>query len=348
MKTVSRVISSVCLLVITALAVAAAKSMPLLFVSWYPDFSRKAMDFLANITGVFPFPVWEILAALLLAAGIVSLIKSLAKLKILRWLSGVLWTASLLLLLFTALWGLNHLLPTKTEDIVDIQITSVPELHDAAAYYGEKASALAAQVQRDDSGLPVMDGYAAEAAENMRRLEPMGFYVPEKLEVKTLWAGQLFSYAGTTGIFVPFTGEACVNPGTYAASLPFVSCHELAHRMGITDEEEADFLAFLATREGSVDAQYSAYYSAFLYCYNALYALSPDAALELFSKQTPQLQKDLQQAGEYYATFEGSVQDAVKKVNDAYLKAFDEEGIQSYDLVSNALVAWYEKNEKNA
>ena len=36
------------------------------------------------------------------------------------------------------------------------------------------------------------------------------------------------------------------------------------------------------------------------------------------------------------------MQDAAQKVNDAYLKAFDEEsGVQSYGEVADLLIAWY-------
>ena len=49
-----------------------------------------------------------------------------------------------------------------------------------------------------------------------------------------------------------------------------------------------------------------------------------------------------QAANEHYAQYEGKVQDAAQKVNDAYLKAFSEEsGVQSYGEVADLLIAWY-------
>ena len=51
---------------------------------------------------------------------------------------------------------------------------------------------------------------------------------------------------------------------------------------------------------------------------------------------------DLRAANEHYAQYEGKVQDAAQKVNDAYLKAFSEEsGVQSYGEVADLLIAWY-------
>ena len=49
-------------------------------------------------------------------------------------------------------------------------------------------------------------------------------------------------------------------------------------------------------------------------------------------------------ANEHYAQYEGKVQDAAQKVNDAYLKVFSEEsGVQSYGEVADLLIAWYQK-----
>ena len=51
---------------------------------------------------------------------------------------------------------------------------------------------------------------------------------------------------------------------------------------------------------------------------------------------------DAQAANEHYVQYEGKVQDAAQKVNDAYLKAFSEEsGVQSYGEVADLLIAWY-------
>ena len=56
------------------------------------------------------------------------------------------------------------------------------------------------------------------------------------------------------------------------------------------------------------------------------------------------IRADAQAANEHYAQYEGKVQDAAQKVNDAYLKAFSEEtGVQSYGEVADLLIAWYQQ-----
>ena len=137
-----------------------------------------------------------------------------------------------------------------------------------------------------------------------------------------------------------------VDPDTYAASLPFTMCHELAHRLTIAAEDEANFAAFLAsTAHEDVAFRYSGWYSAFVYCYNALYEADQAAATEIWDAMSETLRTDCRRANAHYKPYEGTVQDVAQQVNDAYLKAFDEEaGVKSYGKVADLLIAWYLKN----
>ena len=161
--------------------------------------------------------------------------------------------------------------------------------------------------------------------------------------MKKLLSGRLFSYMGFTGIFMAFTAESNVNPETFSASLPFTMCHELAHRLTVAAEDEANFCAFLACRENPDPAfQYSCWYSAFIYTYNALYKVDKSAASEIWNAMSATVREDCLRANAHYDQFEGQVQEVANKANDAYLKAFREEsGVQSYGEVADLLIAWY-------
>lgn len=50
----------------------------------------------------------------------------------------------------------------------------------------------------------------------------------------------------TEGVFIPFTGEALVNEALPACCLPYVACHEAAHARGVTREDDANLMAYLA------------------------------------------------------------------------------------------------------
>ena len=140
-----------------------------------------------------------------------------------------------------------------------------------------------------------------------------------------------------------------MNPDTYAASLPFTMCHELAHRQGYAAEDDANFCAYLACMASdNVEFQYSGAYSAFVYVYNALHSADRDLAAQVWELASPQLRADCAAANAHYAQYEGKVQEVAQEANDAYLKAFDQEdGVQSYGAVADYLIALYQA-QKNS
>ena len=160
--------------------------------------------------------------------------------------------------------------------------------------------------------------------------------------VKPLLLSEGFGYLGITGVYVCLTGESSVSRAEYPASLSFTMCHELAHSLAFAAEDEANFCAFLACEQSpSPILRYSGYYNAFVYCYNALHKADPAAAQSLWSACSEEVLHDCRVHVEYNQQYEGKVQDAAQKVNDTYLKAFHEEGVQSYGLVADYLIAHY-------
>ena len=187
---------------------------------------------------------------------------------------------------------------------------------------------------------------AARAGEGYTPLgERYELFSGSTAKVKRLAAWQLYSRFGTTGIYMCLTAEAGVNPDTYAAWLPFTMCHEIAHRQTVAAEDGANFCAYLACMENpSAEFQYSGAMAAYIYCSNALMKADRTAASEIWNSVAPGIRADAQAANEHYAQYEGKVQDAATKVNDAYLKAFSEEtGVQSYGEVTDLLIAWYQQ-----
>ncbi len=353
MKTISRVILSAILMVLTGLLVAAALNAPAMVFSFYPAFSRRVTGALAALSSPFPFALWEILALLLLLWGVYTLIRCLARGAVLRWFSGVLLGFSAALFCFVAIWGLGHFGPTVGEQLgLEVREYTEDELYAAAAYYAGQANAYAAQVGREDSGVLRLSSFrilANQAAQGYQALaREYSFFDGSAAPVKRLTAWKLFSYFGITGVFVPFTGESSVNPDTFAASLPHTMCHEIAHRMGFPAEDDANFCAYLACmRNESPEFRYSGAYSAFLHCYNALYAENPARAVKVWEIASGQLRDDCYAATRHYEPYEGAVQEAAQKVNDAYLKAFQEEaGVKSYGEVADYLIAWYLEQAK--
>lgn len=344
MRAVSRLILSAVILLVTGLLAAVAMYLPQFFFPFYTNLSRQILAVISTITGAFPFALWEIGLVLIVLLALFFLFKNR---KVFSWLSGIVLLASVLVFLFTALWGLNHFGPTIDEHL---QMTVTPyakeQLISTTRYMGEQASRWADQVDREADGSMTDDfkGWA-DIAENgydtLAQADP--FFQGSGAPVKKLLSGRLFSYMGFTGIFIAYTAECNVNPETFSASLPFTMCHELAHRLPVAAEDEANFCAFLACKENPDPAfQYSCWYSAFLYTYNALYKADRDSAAAVWNTLSETVRQDCRRANAHYDRFEGQVQEAATKANDVYLKVFKEEsGVQSYGEVADLLIAWY-------
>lgn len=74
-------------------------------------------------------------------------------------------------------------------------------------------------------------------------------------------------YIGYLAFYQPITGEAIIRADVPLLTLPFTSCHELAHQMGYASEAEANFIAFVvASKTSDPVFKYSMLLQMFTYC----------------------------------------------------------------------------------
>ena len=344
-------ISAVTLAALTGLLVLAATQWTDVFFRFYPAFSRWILGVLAGITSVTSFPLWEPGLCLIVLWGIISLIRSLVRHHFLRWLSGLLLTLCGAAFFFMAVWGLNYFAPPMSDRLgLETQERTPAELREVTAYFLQKANETAPLVERnadgviEAAGLSQLGKQAGAGYETLAKT--MDCFDGSTARVKTLLSSKWFGKTGTTGIFIAFTGESSISSTTFAASVPFTMCHELAHRQAVTAEDDANFCAYLACMASeSDDFRYSGAFGAYIYCHNALSKDDKTAASQIWSTLSDGVIADIRAANEHYAQYEGKVQDAAQKVNDTYLKAFSEEsGVQSYGEAADLLIAWYLKN----
>lgn len=335
------------LLLLSAGVIAAARAFPDFWFSFYTDFSRNVLSFLAMITAPAPFILWQPGLIVLILAALVLLGISLKKRLFLDWLSWVLEVCALLFFLIVGLWGLNHFGPEIGEQIgLDVGQYTKSQLAEATRYYAGKASEASLQVERDEAGDPVFPQFSQmgqTAVENYRILaasQPR--FSGCGTAVKPLFFSKAYGYMGITGVYLCLTAEPGVSTETYIVSQPYIMCHELAHGMAVAAEDEANYCAFLACEASrSEEFRYSGYYNAYVYCSNALYEIDKDAAMDIAAQCSDELNHDAHVHVVHNSQYDGAVQDAAQAVNDGYLKAFGEEGTRSYGLVADYLIAHY-------
>ncbi len=325
----------------------------------YPYVSRMLTSSLADWTGSMSFCLWQVLLIGLVVAGIASIILMVVlRWNFFQWLGWVCATVSCIFMLNTVVYELNAYASPLADDIrLEITDYTVSELNEATVYFRDQANALAQSVARDEDGDPAFgtfDELAAQAADGYEALtydQAISVFAGSTAPVKKLgWSG---FYGRDTGVTVPLTGEAAVNPRVPAAVLPYAMCKEIAHRMCIYSEADADFAAFLSGISNSSEAfQYSAYLMAYRYCYDSLSSI-PTSTAQACAAQTDSgvndlLRHDLQVYTKFFG--KGSSSTASRTVSGADTTDATDSGevqlitFSSYSTVTDLLASWYIQN----
>ena len=322
----------------------------------YPYVSRLIQTTMADWSAGVDVCMWQIFAILLVCAFVASIVLMIIfRWNVAQWLGWVLTGVSLVWMLHTAVYGLNNYAGPLAEDIrLEVTKYNVTELTEATTYFRDQANALAQKVERTDDGtvkFPSFEELAEKAPEGFKTLTydySYSVFAGSDAPVKKLgWSG-MYTSMGIAGVTMPLTGESAVNPNLPAIITPYIMCHELAHRTCIASERDANFAAFLACRVNEDPAfQYSGYFTAFRYCYNALASISTttatSAAKEILAGLDASVKKDLEAYRDYLLENQDpTAVELANTVNDAYINASgDESGIQSYGQVCDLLVSWH-------
>ena len=322
----------------------------------YPYVIRTMQGFLAQWSSVVAFPLWQLLAVVLGVLILASLVLMIIlKWNPVQWAGWVLAVFAGLYMLHTVMWGLNyHAGPLADDMRLEVAGYTLEELTEATEFYRDMAADLATQVNRDGNGsveFAEFDILAARAGEGFKTLT-YDYHYPifagSTLPVKQLGWADLYSSMGITGVTFGMTGEAAVNPQIPDVTLPFTMCHEMAHRMCIALERDANFAGFLACSvHQDIEFRYSAYFMAYRYCYNALASVNSSSAAAAAARVkdgvSELLARDLADYDRFFSTRKSnSATKLADTANDTYLKVSgDNLGIASYGQVCDLLVNWH-------
>ena len=285
----------------------------------YPYVIRTLQTFLAEWSGGVDFLLWQVLAVALGVVVLATLVLVIVtKRNVVTWAGWVLAGVSFLYMLQTVVYGLNYYAGPLADDIrLEVAQYTLEELVEATEYYRDKANILSHQVNRDDEGnvkYADFDTLAERAGEGFRTLTyeySYPIFAGSTLPVKELGWSDMYTSMGITGFTAGLTGEAAVNPQIPDVSLPFTISHEMAHRMCIAPERDANFAGFLACSVHSdVEFEYSAYFMAYRYCYNALASGKAQASAAATARVSNGVGELLYRDLTYYNTFFGRKRDA--------------------------------------
>ena len=269
-----------------------AKTHTVLIDMVFPYISRMICSSAAQWSASVSFCLWQVL----LVGIVVGVLAFIALAVALRWniLQVTGWiaaVASLVVLFHTGIFGMNKYSGPLADDIhLEIAEYDFVQLEKAATYYLENAMAMEQVILAAGGSAPDFEALAEIAWKGYDSLVYKNCYsvfAGSHLPVKKLGWKSYYTKNGITGVTVSLTGEAAVNPNVPEALLPFAICHEMAHRMSIHHNRDANLAAFLGCRANENPYfAYSGYLNAYRYCYNALKSFSSDAAISATSKLT--------------------------------------------------------------
>jgi len=324
----------------------------------YPYVTRLVINALADWSGAMSFCLWQVAIIFMVLLGLVSIILMVVlRWNPIQWLGWVLASVSLVVMLNTGLYGLNMYASPLTDDVrLTITDYTVTELSEATIYFRDKANELAKQISRDEKGNPdfgTFEELAAQAGKGFEYLtyeKAISVFSGSTAPVKKLSFQLGYTLRRDSGVTVPLTGEACVNPDVPTALLPFAMCKEICHRMSIYTEPDAQFGAFLAgIYNESTAFQYSAYLTAYRQCYDALLS-APTSTAQACAKEADsgvnaQLRADLDDYTDFYGKTNtarasnariSEPQETDGEETQAPLITYSE-----YETVADLLVSWH-------
>ena len=307
----------------------------------YPFFSYL----LSHCSDLFPFSIFEwifyifIIFFILFIVQLIYDIFKKDKKKYIQKCYCIFYVSSILWITFMLLCGINY---HRDSFATCIQLQDVPSSKQNLILITEKILKEIQSIDINDFDIQHVQDHCREAMTQLSLTYPSlkGFYP----RVKPVFFSKGLSYLYISGIFTPWTVEANYNQDMLLEEVPFTLCHELSHLRGFMQEEEANFIAYLACHHSShALIKYSGELEALSYCLNALLQSGDVEMYQAIYQQLPDHAKqDLQDQALYWQKFNTSLKDIHEQINDTYLKLNQQTlGTQSYQYFVELLIDYY-------
>lgn len=317
---------------------------------FYPHFGRL----LRQLTGFFPFSIGDIFYGFLVGWVLYTLFYKLFRLRkkdqepsrsrsYWHWLSRL----AVLYIVFNLFWGVNY---NRTGAAGQLGITvrdyTIDELIELNCLLLDSMNKSRAEMSASGNRKKSKNELFAQVSETYRSIQKkypfLGYQNPS---IKSSFWGWFGNYAGFTGYYNPFTGEAQVNTTVPDFLQPFIACHEVAHQLGYARENEANFVGFLAARASPDPSfRYSAYLDLFTYANRSLFALDSSAAQQVRREMSRDVQEDIAEWVRFSRKHRNPVEPLIRWAYGKYLEGNQQpKGIFSYDEVTAYLVAYRNK-----
>lgn len=255
-----------------------------------------------------------------------------------------------LIFFFLVLWGFNYQrtpiveqlgLQPKSMDLEQLKNEVQITLRLAVQY----RSAITQDTAAIEKILPYPELEKLVRANIADNLDMMGLNFTGRPRTKLFPPPGFMRKMGILGIYFPFTGESYIDPTLHPLEQPFTVAHEMAHSYGVTDEGEANFIAWvICTNSDDALLRYSGQLRLLNYQISDFFRMAPEEYKEWVKTLDRGIRNDmisLRKASEAIKAFSLELS---RKTNDVFLKTQGvKAGINSYQQLPKLAFAWRER-----
>lgn len=294
-------------------------------------------------SSIFPFAIGDLLYALLIIYILYLILKFFWRIKKVGWVKAdriqlpiaIINTFLIFYISFKLLWGINYSRPSiSTQLKISDEKYTVKELVILGNYFIDKTNKTYTQTSSKTSynitelKQQSVLAYQKSAKQNL-------FFKYKVPSVKSVLNAFIISKIGIEGYYNPFSGEANLNMKLPTWVLPFVSCHEIAHQLGVAREDEANLVAYLVGRNSNdMSLQYSVNYNMLRYILFEISIKSPEDYIKMRDKISPGVLADFKKENEFWAKYNDDMSNYMNITFDKFLKFNNQEsGIESYQNI---------------
>lgn len=301
--------------------------------------------------GSIPFSIGDLLYVLLVIGSVYWLFRRIrSRFKHPKqWGLNLLATFSILYFCFHFLWGINYYRIPLHHSLNLQQDYEYKELLSLTETLIEQSNLLQEQLT-DTSSQPVEFNFSFR---QLKDLSSQGYdlvhnkhpYINYNFSsVKKSLLSYPLTYMGFSGYLNPLTNEAQINYMLPEFKFPTLISHEMAHQIGYAKENEANFMAVLATiNHPNPYFSYAGFTFALQYCIADVARTDKKEADRLVEKLHPGVRKNYQETYDFWESYENPLEPFFKIFYGNYLKVNQQpEGMRSYHYVVGLLVNYYQ------
>lgn len=252
-----------------------------------------------------------------------------------------------LIFFFLVLWGYNYQRTPMFQQLsLNPKALNIDQLKSEIDITRRLAEQYRGRITTDSTAInSIMDYPDLERlvrANMSEHLEILGLNFTGKPRTKQFPPPGFMRKMGILGIYFPFTGESYIDPTLHPLEKPFTVAHEMAHSYGVTDEGEANFIAWvICTNSDHSLLRYSAHLRLLQYQLRDFYRMAPDNYKELLRSLPIGIRNDLISLREKSEEVIAYSTEISRRSNDIFLKSQGvKAGVNSYQQLPMLAYSW--------